>query len=708
MAVIGKIREKSTLLIIIVGGAIVLFVLGEFLLSGGAIMQGDQTSVGVVDGESIDVRDFEARVQTAIEAYQKNYTQGAPVDVATQEAIRNQTWEQMVNETIMANERAELGLTVTTDEMFDLVSGTDPDQYIRQAQIFQNPNTGLFDPALVLNYLKQLDVEGNEAAKAEWLEFEKEMKKRRLDAKYLNLIKKGFYITKAEAENDYVASNKRVDIRYVAKYYTSMPDSEVTVSDSDLKKYFDKHKENYRQEKETREIEFVTFDVKPSTEDINEVKEWIAKVAKEFMTVEDDSAYINEKTDPGTEYFPIWKTRVNVEDGLDTALFDAAVGTVVGPYRIGDTYKVAKLLGTKMAPDSVEARHILLQPKKEGDTEETLTATLDSIKGLIKSGRAKFADLAMELSDDRGSAEQGGDLGKFAEGMMVKPFNDAAFSTKKGEMTIVASQFGVHLIEVTNVGEKVKKANIGIIERAIIPSDKTYRAFYTQAEQFARENNTEEKFENAVVEQGLNKRLSQPLGAIDSRIAGLEEPRALIKWAFKADKGAVSKVHDLGDKFVVAVLVKVKKEGYSSIEEIRSELEAEVRKEKKAEKFVAEFEEALKSNTTIDAVGTAVNTGVAVGQNITFFQGSVPGIAGREPKLAGTVINMKVGEMTAPVVGNNGVFVAVVDNIYEAPEATDYSSIKNRLGALLSNRANEAYEILKDKAGVEDNRAKFY
>lgn len=702
MAVIGKIREKSTLLLITIGGAIVLFVLGDIATSGGSVFKSNQNVIGEVDGESIDRGDFEARYQEALENYKKNYGQGN-VDAATSEAIRNQAWDQMITEKILQTERDELGLTVTGDELFDLVQGSNPDPSVVQA--FSDPNTGQFDPSRVAAFLQNM--ENDEEAKKSWIAFEQDLKKRRLGNKYLLLIKKGLYVTSVEAENDYKASNKRVDIRYVAKQYFSLPDSAVKVTDADIKKYYNENKEQYKRDVETREIEFVTFDVKPSDEDIQEVKDWINKVTKEYETITDDSVYVNEKTDIGKEYFQVWRTKESLEDGLDTALFNAEVGTVHGPYRVGDTYKVAKLLGTKMAPDSVKASHILLQPTKQSDTEETLKAEIDSLQQLIKSGKATFEELAMRHSKDQDNADKGGDLGWFAEGMMVKPFNDAAFSTKKGDMTVVTTRFGVHLLKVTDVKPKVKKVDIGVIQREIKPSSKTYQNYYTEAEKFARENNTAEKFENAVVEQGLNKRISPPLEILESRIPGLEEPRDVVKWAYEAEKGDVSKAFDLTDKFVVAVLTKVSPEGYASIEEIKPELEAEARKEKKAEKFVAEFDEALKSNPSIDALGTAVNTGVAVAQNVTFFQGNIPGL-GREPELAGTVVYMNVGEMTKPIVGNTGVFVAVVDNVYEAPQATDLSSNKSRLGGMLSNRANEAIEVLKDKSGVVDNRSKFY
>lgn len=703
MAVIGKIREKSTLLLVMIGGAMLLFILGDIASSGGSILRSNQSVIGEIDGEAVDVRDFQRMVDESIENYKMNYEQ-SNIDAATQDAIRAQTWEQMVREMIMGEEMDELGVAITTEELVDMITGPMPDQRIVQA--FTDPNTGVFNPAAVSNFVRNMGQDETGQTQQRWEAFVSDLKKQRVSDKYYNLIKKGLYVTTAEAENDYVANQKKADIRFVAKRYVNLPDSAVTVTDSDIKKYYDANKYKYKQE-EAREIEFVSFDVKPSQEDVDEVRLWIEDVAKEFAEVENDTLFITEQSDPGKEYRVRWVTKDELLDGLDTVLFDASVGDIYGPYRVGDTYKVAKLLGTKMAPDSVKARHILLQPETQDDTEETIKAKADSLKQLIKSGKEKFEDLAAKLSKDAGSAKEGGDLGWFREGVMVRPFNDACFNASKGDMPIVASQFGVHLIEVTDVSSKSKKVNIGMIERDIVPSDKTYQSFYTKADKFARENSTAEQFEAAVVEQGLNKRVPPPMKPNDATILGMENTRQMVKWAYESEKDDVSKVFDLGDKFAVAVLKTVDEKGYASIESVRQVVEAEVRKDKKAEKFVAEFEQALSSSTSIDALGTAVGSPVEPAQNVNFAVANIPGL-GREPQLAATVLTMQAGQMSQPIKGNNGVFVAVVDNVYDAPAKETYPQEKARIANNLAGRQPEIYNALKEQADVIDNRSKFY
>jgi len=451
-----------------------------------------------------------------------------------------------------------------------------------------------------------------------------------------------------------------------------------------------------------------TFDVVSSDEDNQEVKQWIDKVTEEFKTVKDDTLYITEKSDPDKPYLEKWQTKDDLQDGLDTALFDAQVGTVFGPYKVGDTYKVSKLLGRKMSPDSVRARHILIKPQKQGDTADKLKAEADSLENLIKTGKAKFEDLAKQLSADQSSAVKGGDLGWSRENVMVKPFNDFCFNGKKGEMKVVTSQFGVHLVEITDVGPKVEKVNIGVIEREVIASNQTYQSYFTKADKFARENNTADAFENAVVEQGLNKRYGSSLKPNDNTIPGLESPRPLIKWAYEHEKRDVSEVFDIGDKFVVAVLTAVHEKGYAPLENVKQEVEAEVRKDKKAEKFIDQMNQALKTSNSVDALGTAINAPVGAAKGVTLASGVITG-AGRELEVVGALSVLEPGKLSKPIKGRNGVYVVVVDNAVKAPEAKNYAMNKSKLENALKSRVEyEVYDALKEKANVVDNRSKFY
>ncbi len=700
MSILQKIREKTYLALIFVGLGIALFVIDPSSIFSSS--QRGETHVGVIAGEKIEGQDFELKVQEAIENYKANYQQ-ANLDEATKEAIRNQTWEQQIQEIVMGSQHEELGLTVSAEELFDMIQGPNPSQQVRQA--FGNPQTGEFNPGNVIAFLKRMDEDETGDTKKRWLAFERDLKKQQVYTKYNTLVKKGLYITTAEAKADNSAKNKQATIRFVAKRYAASTDTTVAVTDSEIKAYYaaNNFKEQYKQE-EAVDLKYVAFDIKPSDEDNAAAKQWIDKTTEEFKLTDNDTLFININSDK--PYSAMWYAETALPPSADT-LKKAAVGTIAGPYLDGASWKVSKLLGTKMAVDSVKARHILLKVEG-GKTADQVKATADSLKKVIKS-KNNFSDLAKAISTDAGSGAQGGDLGWFKEGVMVPEFNDACFNGKKGDMPIVVSQFGVHLIEITDRSKEGRRLNIGTVERLTEPSDKTFQNIYSKASDFSTKNRTLEAFEAAATAAGYNVRIAPNVKPMESKVAGLENPRPLIQWAYNtAKKGDVSEVYEVGSKYVVVVLAEKYEKGVKPLETIKEELEAEVRKEKKAEQFIKEFEAALAGSPAADALAAKMNTAVETAQNVVFSAGSIPGM-GKEPEVLGTVSALKAAAVSKPIKGLSGVYVVYVDNVTEAPEVTDFVPAKKQLVQTLSSRADyEVYEALKDKAEVKDNRVKFY
>lgn len=699
MSILQKIREKTALALIFVGLGIALFVIDPSSIFSGS-NRGD-THIGVIAGEKVDGREFEQKFQESLENYKNNYQQ-ANVDEATKEAIRNQTWEQEIQQIVLGGEHEKLGISVSAEELFDMIQGPNPNQQVRQA--FSDPQTGAFNPANVIAFLKRMEEDESGETKKRWLAFEKDLKKQQVYAKYNTLIKKGLYVTTAEAKNDNVAKGRQANIRFVAKRYAANTDTSITVSQSELEKYYsaNKYKEIYKQEKAV-DLKYVSFEIKPSDEDNQAARQWIDQKTEEFKLTDNDSLFINLNSD--VAYSANWLAESEIPSSIDS-IKNEKLGTVVGPYFEDQSWKVSKLMGTKMAVDSVKARHILL--KVEGGNSVQVLATADSLKKVIKQ-KGNFAELAKSLSQDFGSGADGGNLGWFKEGVMVPEFNDACFNGKKGDMPIVETQFGIHLIEIQDRSKESRRLNIGTVERRTEPSDKTFQAIYGKASDFARASNSAETFEATATEQGLNVRLAPNVRPMETKLPGLENPRALIQWAYnKAEKGTVSEVFEIGNKYVVALLADKHEKGVKSLESIKEELEAEVKKEKKAAKFIEEFEAALAGKPAIEVLADKMNAPVESAQNVNFTANTVPGM-GKEPNVVGAVAVLKTGEFSKPIKGVSGVYVVVVDNVVEAPEVTDFTQNKKQLNQSLSARADyEVYEALKEKADIEDNRVKFY
>lgn len=698
MSILEKIRTKSGLLVGIIAIALLIFILESALDSGNRFFSGNKTRVGEIGGKDISISDFEAKVDEAAEN-EKARSGKTTIDDNTRENLRGQVWNQLLMETIMGQQYKELGLAVSETELFDMVQGKNPHPSVKQA--FTNPQTGVFDPGQVITFLKNMDKPGNEDTKMRWINFEQAIKQERMATKFNTLLKKGLYVTKAEVKRDFMAKNRTIKFNYVVQRYTSVPDSTIKLAEDDLKKYYNENKNKFKQDFDSRDLDYVAFEVIPSAEDRNEAMQSLLKIAPEFAKATNDSDFVNQNAD--SKFEAQYAGRKSLAPQLDT-LYNAGIGTIIGPYFDGNAFRLAKLTGVRMAPDSVKARHILL--KVEGVSVEKVKAKADSLKKLIKAG-AKFEDLAKANSTDPGSAAKGGDLGFFKEGMMVKPFNDACFNGKIGDMPIVESQFGVHLIEITGRGAETRKVLITYVDRQLKASTKTYQEAYQKATRFAGESRNLEQFESNVKSQKLTSMPAQMVRELDRNMGGLENSRLVVKWAYKANKGDVSEVFDLGSKFVVAVLKEVKEKGILPLEAVRKQVEFEAIRDKKAERFLADLDGKMKRAGSLSALAAEMKVVVDTAKTTSFAAPYLP--SGRELGLVGMLSVAKTQSLLKPFKGENGVYVAQIWETTSPTFPSDWKDATDQLSNSLKSRVDyEAFEALKEKADIKDNRANFY
>jgi peptidyl-prolyl cis-trans isomerase D len=699
MSVLEKIRSRSGLLVGIIAVALLVFILESALESGNRFFGSNKTKVGEISGKEISIQEFEAKVEEAVTA-EKQRSQRNSIDESTMDNIRTQVWNQFLIDNVLKTKYEELGVAVSDDELFDMVQGKNPHPSVKQA--FTNPQTGVFDPAQVITFLKTMDKDETGDTKRRWLQFESAIKEERVANKFNTMVKKGLYLTKAEVNRDNAAKNRYMEFTYVFKPYASQPDSLFKVTEDDLKKVYNETKNKYKQSTESREIDFVYFDIQPSNEDRAEAQGQIMKLIPEFQSSTNDSDFVNANAD--TKYTEKFFGRTDINPVLDT-LMRASVGTVIGPYNEGNIIKISKLSGVKMMPDSVKARHILI--KIENGNSKAANSKADSLKKLIKAGQ-KFEDLAKTFSTDQGSAVKGGDLGYFRSGMMVKPFNDACFNGKVGDMPIVESQFGVHLIEITGRGAETRKLIISTIDRELAPSTKTMQDVYAKASSFAGQNTTKEAFDAAAKKDNLNKMQAANIDPLARQVSMLNNARALVRWVYEAKKGDVSKVIDVDGKYVIAVLTSVREKGISPLDAVRKQVEVEAIKEKKAEKFLAEISSKAGSASSIEQYAQAMGLPIDTARNITFAGPYIPK-SGRELELVGKLSVSKSGTLVKPMKGENGVVVAQLNKLTDAPAVTDYKQAAMQISQQMAGRVDyEMFEALKEKANIEDNRANFY
>lgn len=701
MATLQKIRNRGGVLIaVIIGLALGAFILGDMLNSGSKLMRPSQLKIAEIDGESVQYPDFQKKVEELSEVYKMN-TQQSQIDENTWEQIREQVWQGYLQENIIGKATEKLGVSVTSEELFDLIQGKDPHPIIKQ--LFRNQKTGEVDKSAIIQFLKALDSNATPAQKAYWLYIENQIKQDRLNSKYSNLVAKGLYVTTDEAKRSLAAKNKSANIQYVMLNYSSIPDVNVKVSDDELKAYYNAHKDEYKQEK-TRSIEYITFDVVPSEGDKAATQKWINDAKAEFAATTDNQQYINANSD--TRFDPSFSKSNELTPNLSLWAFSSKPGDFYGPYFENGEYKLAKIDQFKMLPDSVQASHILINPQTVGSVEKAKNLA-DSLKHKIELG-ANFAEIAMKYSEDPGSKMKGGDLGWFKRKQMVPEFEEAAFGGEVNKLYVVATRFGFHIIKPTKKGKETNQVRLAILTKKVEPSSDTYQRTYTEASKFASENLTVDAFRKAAVAQKLDKKMAT-LAENERGVAGLESSRQLVRAAFTTEPGNIcinnekSPIFEYSNKFVIAAVTGATEEGPSSFEEAKPRIELVVRKDKKGDMLA----DKLKSATDLSSAASINSTEVKEAAGVNFTSYSIPNL-GFEPAVIGAVCSLPEGKISAPVKGNNGVFIAKVTSFTTGTD-NDLKAERNRIAQSLGYRAGtQMFEALKKNTEIVDKRSKFY
>ncbi|HPT22344.1 MAG TPA: SurA N-terminal domain-containing protein, partial [Bacteroidales bacterium] len=668
MSALQFLREKAGVLVAaVIGFSLFLFVVSDFFGNGrGQRLKAQKYyEIGEIGGEKISYQDYETRLQSLMEIYKLSGRSN--IDESTSETIREQTWQQMVREKILDPQYEQLGINVSTEELDELVLGNNPHQIVQQ--LFTDQQTGTFNKSFLVNFLKQTEVDAN--AKKYWLFFEDEIVKDRMNTKYNNLVAKGLYVTSKQAEFDKNLSASTVDFSYILKPYSSISDASVNISESDIQAYYEKHNKSFKRTA-LRDIEYVTFEVVPSDDDIKQAEEWINNTKTEFAAAPDPVQFINLTAD--TRHLGFYVPLSSVPEKLQDFARREDLTSVFGPYMEDGSFKLAKLISVADRPDSVHVRHILLQPNQRRSLEATKHAA-DSLVNLLRSG-SSFEALATANSDDQGSAQLGGDLGWFPEGRMVVPFNNACFTGKKGDIKIAETSFGIHIIEILGQSKSTRKYDIGYIDRKIIPGSLTNQKTYSIASQFAGTNDTYEKFLNAVSSQKLNKQVINDVAPQQKTLPGLDNPRSLVISLFQTEKGKIildnsqQAVFEIGNKFVVAFCTKVQNEGIAPMEDVRNDIKFALIKEKKADLIAAEFNKNSGAGKSLDNIASAMGLTLQEGNQINFRSYTVQGV-GTEPALIGAASTAKQGVVSGPVKGSNGVYLLVANNVVTNAQSED-------------------------------------
>lgn len=703
MGIMGYLRNHAGIVVFLIGLAIIAFLLGDVINYGTPFWAKGQNEVGSVNGNSIDYQEFNAQVDQTAAMYQNQMGGGANPQMRS--FAVQQVWNQFISQELLKQEIEKIGLTVAKEELNNLVHGNEPSLQIVQA--FSNPETGQFDRNFLNQFLDQIGTGNIDPQMAQqWEVLLGNVRNEKLNEKYSNLLNNSIYVTSLEAKEGYEERNKLANFKYLFLDYASVKDSEIKPSDADFKEYYDANKNKFNTQEETRSLEYVVINAQPTSADTAATLSTIEQLKSELINSKDDSLFVNIHADskrPVTYY-----NKGQLGTGLDTLLFDAAVGTIVGPILSNGAYEIAKIVDTKFSADSVQASHILLNTTAEGGIDKA-NAKADSIKALIQSGES-FAGLAIQFSIDEGSKVNGGELGTFARGQMIPEFENAVFDGKPGEVVIVNSQFGTHIVKIEKHIGYSKIVKTAIVDKAIVSSKATTDAAYTKANQFFSAVNGD-NFTDEANKQGLNPERVSKTPAMTAYFNATEVPRELVRWAFGAKVGEVSdKIYEADDNFIIARVTAIQPKGAQSLNAVKQEIEPMVKNAVKAKMLKEKLNNALAGATSLDqAAGKVEKTAVNV-ENIVMSNPVLPGIA-LEPAVVGTVFALQPNKPSQAIEGNQGVYAVEVINFVNPeelvePELTNQK--KQQLNTLQQRSLNAIFNALQHEAKIDDNRIRFY
>lgn len=704
MAAIEKIRKRSGLLIAIIGLALLAFVLQDLFQSQG---RNREFNIAVVDGEKISYQDYEALRDKNVE----NMRNSGNLSSAETYSIYNSTLDNMVRNHIMTKEYEAVGMNVTSQELFDQFTGENPHQWV--AQSFSNPD-GSFNREAVEYNLQHLN-EASPEYRVRWFDFEKAVKENCLETKFDNLVKTSFFLPTKLAEKYYNDKNTKASADVIALRYSTIPDSTVVVTEKDNKAFYEENKFRFETD-ERRDIEYVVFDITPSSEDRQAALKTVEDMRADFAATDDAVNFVNANSD--RRYDSTWMGRKDVPQMIEKAIFDNGngVGFVVGPYQDGETFNLARIIDQQSRPDSLRASHILISYKGAASSQDTVTtkeqaeAKANELLAQLKAAKNKddlFAELAAQYNSD-GTKDKGGDLDWFTDGRMVFPFNEYVVSNAVGTLGVVETMFGYHVVKVTGKTEPQPKVRLAFLQHEITSSTRTYQAKFAEANKFVTENKTYEQFNKAIEEQGLTKRTMPRMNSATYQIPGIENPRQIVRWAFeeKTKVGDVSNIFDLDNMFVVAALTNIVPEGYAPMSAMLDQAKYQIMNKKKGEMAV---EKMKACGTDTDRMIKELGAESGTVSDVTVESRTLSNY-GVEGDIVGTILGMKEGEQVGPVAGNTSAFIIKNVRIEQPAATTDYADILREKSSQYNNKVlnGAVYNALKNNAKIEDNRADFY
>jgi peptidyl-prolyl cis-trans isomerase D len=678
-----------------------------------SLFGGNNTTLGRINNKKIQVQDFNRKIEAEEEGMK---SQGYTGSETRYQAIEN-VWNMEVERALMTDEFEKLGLVVSNKELNDFLFGTNPPADIKRG--FTDPNTGIFNLQAAQQYFSNLRKSGTPEQKEQMRQYLDQLEYQRLTEKYISLLGSSVYFPKWFIEKQNGDNSLLGRASFVNVPYASISDSAVKISDEEIKNYIGDHKEEFRQEDETRSISYISFNAAASASDSVALQKELATLKQEFATTKDETAFLarNGNSITNAIYAPQAQIQVPAKDSI----FILPNGGVYGPYLDGNSYALAKKIDTRILPDSVKCRHILIATTDRQTGQPLMADTMakqraDSIATAIRAG-ANFDTLETKFSSDQAAHKDKGvmtfsSLQIQGEGF-AQPFAQfILFDGKPGDKKVVKTDFGWHYIEILEHKNNQPHHKIAYLTKPIVASPETDDAAQNAANLFAGDSRDAKSFndnyEKNLRTKGVNRLVAADIKPNDYNVQGLGVSRQFVKAIFGADRGDVLQPERVGDNYIVALVTEVNEAGTVSIGKARPLIEPILRNEKKA----TQIKQKLGKITTLEAASTAAGQPVQTADSLRFNGRGNP-VLGYESKVIGAVFNPNNKGKVVPeaLTGQSGVYIVRVDYVGTTP--VEVAGIEEQRKMLqMQVRQSMQYRspllALRKAAKIKDNRSEFY
>ena len=696
MAVLETIRVKLGILItVLIAVALLSFIIDPTTLQSVSSSMSSKYDVGEIDGKSISYNDFQADIEkfTAI----NEIISGSSVSNEQQQiAVRNAAWQSLVDKYLFIKNAQAAGINVGDEEMVKLLSGEIDSPVFTQNPAFFDEN-GRFSKSRVLEFVNYIESDQTGRLKLYWDYLQESAKTQQYYSKYMSLFAQSNVINPLMLTERIAENNNTFDLEFVMVPFGYAKDSTIVVSDKEIKNYYESHKKFYKQ-KASRDIEYVVFEVVPSAEDVAAANQSLIDVYDEFASSTNMKSFLMANSD--RQYDDRWYKEGELRS-VAKEINDFAFG---GKQPVSDViskdnvFYAARVMDTAMVPESVYVRHILLQG--------TDVTKADSLINVLKSRKNTFAAVAEEYSaDNNQNVPERGDIGWMTQTYMIPGF-ESFLTAKVGEISVLNTQYGKHIVEVTKRTAPIEKKKVAILEKGAVASRETINTYYSQANDLAiKSAGKYENFRNAVQEGGLYAHPVKKMLEGADRLGSIENAKEVSRWAFENKVGKVSNIITVNNNyFVIAAVTGIHKEGYADISEVSASISNILYSEKAGQKKAEEIAEKINGLSDMNAIAEALSTTVSTKEGVAFSSMTSQGL---DPKFIGAASVAQDGVICGPVAGNIGVYVYRVTGRDTGAFYTE-DDAKARESQLAQYSAQMIVPTMMDDADVVDNRARFF